>query len=82
MSPFYDRLPDVGGFGVESRVDLLGAALAIGAAAGVGAHAVATGVHQIRQRRSARELPVVGGTGEPPAGPGGPTGPGGEGDHG
>ena len=34
MSPFYDRLPDVGGFGVESRVDLLGAALALGAAAG------------------------------------------------
>ena len=67
MSPFYDRLPDVGGFGVESRVDLLGAALAAGAAAGVGAHALATGVHQIRQRRRERELPVLGGPGEPPA---------------
>ena len=42
---------------VEQRVDILGAALAVGAAAGVAAHAVATGVHQVRQRR--RELPVV-----------------------
>ncbi|MEZ4585678.1 MAG: hydrogenase small subunit [Gemmatimonadales bacterium] len=56
MTPFYGRLPDVGGFGVESRVDLIGAALAVGATAGVAAHAVATGVHQARQRR---KLPVV-----------------------
>jgi hydrogenase small subunit len=61
MSPFYDRLPDVGGFGVEQRVDLLGAALALGATAGVVAHAAATGVHQMRERK--RQLPVV----EPPA---------------
>jgi hydrogenase small subunit len=66
MSPFYERLPDVGGFGVEQRVDLIGAALAAGAAAGVGAHALATGVHQIRERRKARELPVVSGPGGPP----------------
>jgi hydrogenase small subunit len=66
MSPFYDRLPDVGGFGVEQRVDLIGAALAAGAAAGVGAHALATGVHQIRERRKARELPVVSGPTAPP----------------
>ena len=59
MSPFYDRLPDVGGFGVEQRVDLIGAALAAGATAGVAAHAIATGVHQVRERRRARELPVV-----------------------
>jgi hydrogenase small subunit len=76
MSPFYDRLPDVGGFGVESRVDLLGAALAVGAAAGVGAHALATGVHQIRQRRRERELPVLGGPGEPPVKTTGPAAPG------
>ena len=60
MSPFYDRLPDVGGFGVERSVDILGAALAAGATAGVAAHAIATGVHRMRARR---ELPVV----EPPA---------------
>jgi hydrogenase small subunit len=76
MSPFYERLPDVGGFGVEQRVDLIGAALAAGAAAGVGAHALATGVHQMRERRKARELPVVSGPGGPPpsAGPGSPGG--------
>ncbi|NOT09955.1 MAG: hydrogenase small subunit [Gemmatimonadales bacterium] len=56
MTPFYDRLPDVGGFGVERTVDILGAALAIGAAAGVTAHAVATGIHQVRERR---KLPVL-----------------------
>ena len=57
MSPFYERLPDVAGFGVERRVDLMGAALALGATAGVAAHAVATGVHRMRSRN--RELPVV-----------------------
>jgi hydrogenase small subunit len=62
MSPFYERLPDVGGFGVEQRVDLLGAALALGATAGVVAHAAATGIHQARERK--RQLPVV----EPPPG--------------
>jgi hydrogenase small subunit len=63
MTPFYGRLPDVGGFGVESRIDLLGAALALGAVGGVTAHAVATGVHQMRQKR---ELPIM------PTGPSGP----------
>lgn len=57
MSPFYDRLPDVGGFGVERNLDIFGAAVALGATAGVAAHAIATGVHQVRARR--RELPVV-----------------------
>ena len=56
MTPFYDRLPDVGGFGVERTVDIMGAALAIGATAGVAAHAIATGVHQARLRR---QLPVI-----------------------
>ncbi|MDH4130757.1 MAG: hydrogenase small subunit [Gemmatimonadota bacterium] len=66
MSPFYDRLPDVGGFGIEQRVDLLGAALALGATAGVVAHAAATGVHQMRERK--RHLPVAG-TAGPGTGP-------------
>jgi hydrogenase small subunit len=65
MTPFYDRLPDVGGFGVEQRVDLIGAALAAGATAGVAAHAIATGVHQVRERRRARELPVMNVEGQP-----------------
>ena len=63
MTPFYDRLPDVGGFGIEQKVDIFGAALAIGATAGVAAHAIATGIHQVRQRR---QLPVI------PNEPGGP----------
>jgi hydrogenase small subunit len=67
MTPFYDRLPDVGGFGVEQRVDILGAALALGATAGVLAHAAATGVHQMRERK--RQLPVVE---KPSGGPGTP----------
>jgi hydrogenase small subunit len=66
MTPFYDRLPDVGGFGIEQRVDLLGAALALGATAGVVAHAAATGVHQMRERK--RQLPVAGTQG-PGSGP-------------
>jgi hydrogenase small subunit len=57
MTPFYGRLPDVAGFGVERYADTLGAALAIGAAAGVATHAIATGVHQMRERR--RALPVI-----------------------
>jgi hypothetical protein len=37
-------------------VDIFGAALAIGATAGVAAHAIATGVHRYRERR---QLPVL-----------------------
>lgn len=56
MTPFYERLPGVGGFGVESTADTIGAALAVGATAGVLAHAAATGVQRMRARR---ELPVM-----------------------
>jgi hydrogenase small subunit len=56
MTPFYGRLPDVAGFGVEGRVDLIGGAVAAGVTAGIAAHAVATGIHRARQRRA---LPVV-----------------------
>jgi Ni,Fe-hydrogenase I small subunit len=62
MTPFYGRLPDVGGFGVERTVDILGAALAVGATAGVAAHAVATGIYQARERRKLLVLPDT----EPP----------------
>jgi hydrogenase small subunit len=56
MTPFYNRLPDIAGFGVERKVDTIGAALAVGVTAGVAAHAVATGIHRARARK---ELPVV-----------------------
>lgn len=68
MTPFYDRLPDVGGFGVERTVDIMGAALAIGATAGVAAHAIATGIHQARVRRSLPVLPEDQGTPPPASG--------------
>ncbi|HEX6560029.1 MAG TPA: hydrogenase small subunit [Longimicrobiales bacterium] len=57
MTPFYNKLPNVAGFGVESTADKIGATLAIGATAGVAAHAIATGVHTYRQ--SKRQLPVI-----------------------
>lgn len=62
MTPFYRRLPDVAGFGVERDVDLIGAALAVGTAAGVGAHAIATGISRSRQKK-VTPLPVVAGPG-------------------
>ena len=55
MAPFYGRLPNVAGFGIESKVDTIGAALAIGATAGVLAHAAATGLYQLRHRKDGEE---------------------------
>ena len=60
MTPFYGRLPDVAGFGVESKVDTIGAALAVGAAAGVVAHATMTVLHQIKRRKETRQVPETG----------------------
>jgi hydrogenase small subunit len=70
MTPFYGRLPGVAGFGVERSADLIGAALAVGTAAGVGAHAIATGIHRHREGKRVTPLPVMpgnGGPGAPPA---------------
>jgi hydrogenase small subunit len=57
MTPFYGRLPNVGGFAVEQRVDTIGAALAVGAAAGVAAHAAATVYTQIKRRKATHQMP-------------------------
>ena len=68
MAPFYGRLPNVAGFGIESKVDLIGASLAIGATAGVIAHAAATGLYQLRHRKDPTlpaDAPPAGGP--PPA---------------
>ena len=62
MSPFYQRMPDVAGFGIESTADTIGAALAAGAAAGVAAHAAVTGVRRLREK-GAVPLPVLNGGG-------------------
>ena len=40
MTPFYRRLPNVPGFGIESTADKVGLGLAIGTAAAFGAHGV------------------------------------------
>lgn len=58
MTPFYGRLPD-----------LIGAALAVGTAAGVGAHAIATGVQKARARKRGAALPVIQGAGGPGTAP-------------
>ena len=57
MAPFYGRLPNVAGFGIESKIDFIGASLAVGATAGVAAHAVATGIYQIRHKKQASAPP-------------------------
>ena len=56
MTPFYGRMPDVAGFGIEGRVDRIGAMLAVGVTAGIAAHATATAVQRARARKS---LPIV-----------------------
>ena len=62
MTPFYGRLPNVGGFPIEQRIDTIGAALAVGAAAGVAAHGVGTVLTQIRRRKATQQVPETPGT--------------------
>jgi len=52
MSPFYRQMPDLLGFGVERTADLVGLSLAVGATAGVAAHAIGTGVQRARAKSS------------------------------
>lgn len=44
LSPFYQRLPKVPGFGIESTADKIGAGIAIATAAGIAAHAIVKAV--------------------------------------
>jgi Ni,Fe-hydrogenase I small subunit len=44
MSPFYERVPEVPGFGVEVTADKVGLALTGATLAGIGIHAVASTV--------------------------------------
>lgn len=61
MTPFYGRLPNVGGFPIEQRVDVIGAALAVGAVAGIAAHGAATVVTQIQRRKATQQIPETSG---------------------
>ena len=60
MFPIYQRLPSVAGFGVESRADTIGVAVAAGVTAGVAAHAIATGIQRTRQKKAAASGPEEG----------------------
>jgi hydrogenase small subunit len=64
MSPFYNRLPGVAGYGLERDIDRIGATLAGLTVAGIATHATLTAVQKARRRR---ELPVI----QPPPGAGG-----------
>jgi len=56
MTPFYRQLPDVlGSGGVERTVDTIGLGIFAGAVAGVAAHAAATGIKRVHERRRAGE---------------------------
>ncbi len=46
MTPFYERLPEVPGFGVEATVDKIGLGLTAVTAAGVAAHAIGSAVRK------------------------------------
>ncbi len=45
-SPFYKRMPDVHGFGIEATADEIGIALGAATAAGIAVHAVATNIRK------------------------------------
>ncbi len=57
MSPFYRRLPDVPGFGVEATADKIGLSLTGAAAVGIGAHAVGSAIR--KKIKGPRKEPVV-----------------------
>lgn len=65
MTPFYNRLPGVVGWGLEKRIDTIGAGLAGLTVAGIAGHAALTALD--KARRKGKELPVM----QPPPG-GGP----------
>jgi hydrogenase small subunit len=53
FTPFYQTLPDVGGFGVESTAETVGWGLVGAVAAGVAVHAGVTAVRHAASRRAA-----------------------------
>ena len=46
MSPFYKRLPDVHGFGIEATADQIGLAVGAVTVAGIAVHAIATNIRK------------------------------------
>jgi hydrogenase small subunit len=54
-SPFYDRLPNMPGIGIENTADTVGLALGVGTAAGIAAHAVSTNIRKREEIQQAME---------------------------
>jgi hydrogenase small subunit len=55
MSPFYGRLPDVPGFGIEHTADKIGAGLAIATAAAFAGHGIINAVRSSRDGQGKKE---------------------------
>ncbi len=55
MSPFYERLPEVPGLGVEATADKVGLALAGLTAVGIGAHAVGSAIRSKSKSKAASQ---------------------------
>ena len=60
MSPFYNRLPGIGGYGIERDIDRLGAGLAGLTVAGIAAHATLTAMGKTRRRNPDIQSPPDG----------------------
>lgn len=56
-SPFYKRMPDVHGFGIEATADRIGMAIGAATAAGIAVHAVATNIR--KKKLIENEVPDV-----------------------
>ena len=55
MTPFYRRLPNVPGFGVESTADKIGAGLAVATAVGLAAHGIGRALRSKYQKENKSE---------------------------
>lgn len=53
--PFYRRLPDVAGFGIESTADKIGLGLGVAAGVGMAAHAISTNVRKRKLIKEGKE---------------------------
>lgn len=55
MTPFYKRLPNVPGFGIESSADKIGGGLAAATAAAFSVHGVMSGLRHGDESEGAKE---------------------------